>query len=1338
MSKLKELNHLNVKGLDNLTGLPRCIQQNPQKIIKYLKSKALSTKGYYRMKLMLVGKSNRGKTTLVARLQGKGCRDKSTVGVDVSEWKYRPSSGKKNFYFSIWDFGGQEEYYATHQCFLSERAIYLVLFNLKQGDEGVHELTPWLNNIALRAPKSVVLIVGTHLDEIQTTERTEKADRVLEKAADIASKFVNKLQIVQVLAVGLDDTLEGVAGLKECIYRCAAEYKLSNGEFAMGQNIPASYYKLDKHILWVQKQMRHQNHNPIMHREEYKALVQELNLTDITEDDDLKMATLFLSDVGTLLHYDDYGHHLDELYFVDPKWLCDMMAKFVTVRERNPFVRDGVLFIKDIPLLFRDERFPWQYCKQYLALLDQFEVALALDKSKILIPSLLPELRPEGVDVNEKNGVPLYTRLFIFNRSTTPSGFWSRLISRIMHAIPKIFNTVKMPSEMNATSFNAECLNNLDENILRSDSTQQSLGCTPLIHSFSLSVTANVDGLQAKLLYWRTGIFYEDAHVIFRVQSLSETHHKKEGVEIMASPCPLGRTVVGQLLDFIGALVKDWYPGLEGGGPLEQTVLCCECVKLKRTDPYQFNVQMCRTLIGQCLNSVDCGYSKDPLTKNHSVPLADIVPDLLLQDINMKFLLNVSELEYNEDADSVLGSGGFGAVYRGKHKDKSVAIKKYLYGDEALGELRNEAMLLQRSHHPCLVCLVGVCMHPVLALVLEEAPLGCLETIRIKKKLPMHRVVIHRIAVQVAAALKFLHDGGIIFRDLKAANVLMWSLDPESLCHCKITDFGIATNATPVGARGLIGTKGFIAPEVLHIGKKREHSLYDHMADIFSFGMLLYQMLSCRHPFHDILPVRIDTAVEQGERPTLHDIPESENAYVYLAQLMQLCWQSDPRKRPSTHEIIEKLSLSSFQSAMTVRPVPSSFSLRNACIVSTEDFSRVGCSDRENELWVCCDGDVGMEISIYSTNTMAALSKYVINGNQVQCINLCGEHMWFASRAGIGDGSIDIFSIISREPVKKIQLNDQSVTCITFLNETVYCGTLDGFCLTFDQELNKIQCNSRICSKHISDIPVDGILATKDCVWLSYANVIAFMNLDTLEVVGTIKRGKCSGELIGQLQMNSDKTIIWSAYIKGGNCLSAWDAVLRTHIFDINIKECMNSIHPYPVKESSITAFVPALDNVWVGLDSGQILIFCHQELLMWFHPYKWYVRFLFCIPCEGPCHTEKSMVVSGGKGFQSCVISGLPDYEDPEMSRSGTLVVWEAFPSKINRQMSMLQPQSSTYLKDHESARGMIQWGGFADGTFLIENSDSAAVAAAAAAAAAQNDTPEKNVNQESVATYG
>ena len=119
MGRLSNLSKLDLRGLKDLYDPPKNLQKNCHDCIHYLNSKLRSSRGFYHMKLMLVGYANCGKTTLVAHLQGKECGNKSTVGVDVSEWQYRPSIGEKAFHFSIWDFGGEEEYYATHECFLS-------------------------------------------------------------------------------------------------------------------------------------------------------------------------------------------------------------------------------------------------------------------------------------------------------------------------------------------------------------------------------------------------------------------------------------------------------------------------------------------------------------------------------------------------------------------------------------------------------------------------------------------------------------------------------------------------------------------------------------------------------------------------------------------------------------------------------------------------------------------------------------------------------------------------------------------------------------------------------------------------------------------------------------------------------------------------------------------------------------------------------------------------------------------------------------------------------------------------------------------------------------------
>ncbi len=1401
MGRLLNLGRLNLKGLKDLNDPPRNVQRDCRDCIRYLNSKLRCAKGFYRMKLMLVGLADRGKTTLVARLQGRDCGNESTVGVDVSEWVYRPSLGRKQFYFSIWDFGGQEEYYATHQCFLSQRSLYLLLFNLKHGEDGVNELKPWLNNIALRAPRSRIIIVGTHLDEVLDEERVQ-VDKVLQKVADLADTYRHKVEVMEVIPVGLKYRVENIGILKEAIYDHAEKYKTRGGQLIMGQKIPASYHALDKQLETVQVQVRSGIREPIMHSEEFKTMVQQMELADIQDDDELKTATLFLTDVGSLLHYDDRSHNLHELYFIDPRWLCDMMAKVVTIEQRNPFVKRGILHSQHIPLLFKDREFPWQFYEQYVTLLDRFEIALPLDNKRILIPSMLPDTRPSAVDEDQTwQGEPLYLRYVIFASADTPPGFWSRLLSRIMHSVSQIIfaldkatphgledsearhgditlssHGIPEPPEPTVTtplsSTAPAALSPLSSPTEISNTISMSLGTPiPTSHLDDYEGSTSPDGqnsvmqisgpvvtksthqleLPPELLpnfpsslpfqgladtfdpslismeYWRNGLFYSDPNVLFRIeklldskQSISRGNKDRDGVLIVTSPNNLGKKIMGQLVDLVVSLISEWYPGLqEGAGPssgLEQRVPCCKCLKSGRQRPFEFKVEHCLTEIASKKTTMECRFEVHDPAKNHTVPLTEIVPDLLLQDINPEFLLKPEDLIYAEDDASLLGKGGYGKVYRGKYDGKPVAIKKYLTrSEDAFSELRSEAKLLQKSHHPCLVCLVGVCIHPM-ALVMEEAPMGSLEKPLIKKKMPVHRLTMYRMSAEVAAALRFLHQNGIIFRDLKAANVLLWTLNYKSLFHCKVTDFGIATHRLPAGAKGLIGTKGFIAPEVLYIGKRKQHSVYDHNADIFSFGMFLYQLIARRHPYHDIAPQRIDTAVEQGERPKFQDISQAETAYHYLTRLMMMCWEDNPRKRPPTDDIIKRLCSAPMQSVMSVHPVRSRFSLRHICAITPVDFTAAGVTRSSSELWVCCDGVEGAEVNIYTTNTMVKVCKNFIRENQVQCIALCGDHVWVGSRAGIDYGVIDIFSIGSRELVHNIRMRENSVSCITCSEKTVYLGTLEGYCFSFCRDIKQIQANAKPRYKYVSEHAVNGIISTHQCVWVSHTRYIYFLNPDNLALEGTLHRQQDA--FVGQLSLSKDGNTVWSAHL-GGILISAWDANEKVHKFDINVYQIISNVcEEKSEQDFVITAMCPALDTIWVGLASGHVMVFENEDFLTYYHPYNEHIRFLVCVPCSGPCEMEQAMVVSGAKGFRSPV-PDMPedikydkvDERGEPVGKAGILVLWESYDANTTRQIKLIEEHAPGLFDSHHTVKLMINQGEFLDGTHIMQKSRETAV---------------------------
>ena len=534
LGRLRNLLNLNLDGL-NLKYPPRSVRGMTADCIRYLNSCLCSPRGYYHMKMMIVGKQAMGKSTIVARLHNKDIGNESTVGVDISEWKYAPAYNRKTFHFNIWDFAGQEEYYATHQCFLSKRSLYLLVWNVTEGDAGVADLKPWLNNISVRAPDSCIIVVGTFLDKVSEEDRQSgKIDDLLRKVEELTRQY-RRLVVANITVVGLKGRMENVAKLKDYIYNAAAEHKIKK-QYVMGHKIPSSYHALDNKLSTIHRQVKDGNHEPIMHAAEFQKMVRDLNLVDIQDDDELRKATYFLHEVGALLHYDDRKHNLDDLYFVDPRWLCNhLMLTVVTVKQRNPYVKQGILRSKNIPLLFKDKRFPNRYFNQYLTLLNRFEIALPLDKDykRILIPSMLPERRPDVVAMQQLDDKSCYKRFILFRpsvaqgqayRRPTSPGFWSRLLSRIMNTVKEVRNIISdhvpVEEEDLVISSNLSCMTSsrCTTNLFNSDSEDQLCPVT------------------------ETGLMFETCSVKLGDSNASEGPLENDGVQLPTSSSPTDLT----------------------------------------------------------------------------------------------------------------------------------------------------------------------------------------------------------------------------------------------------------------------------------------------------------------------------------------------------------------------------------------------------------------------------------------------------------------------------------------------------------------------------------------------------------------------------------------------------------------------------------------------------------------------------------------------------------------------------------------------------------------------------------------------------------------------------
>ena len=1326
MGRLSYLSHLGLDGLKSLNNPPKSLQKECRECISYLERKFYNAKRFYCMKLMVLGCTNRGKTTLTAQLRGKKCNDKSTVSeLNISEWLYRPSVGKTNFCFRIWDFNSERDdsIILSCQCFLTQNSMYLLVFNLLHGNDGIEEMKPWLNNIAIRAPHSCVIIVGTHLDLVPD-EKREDINTLLHCVKSLATSYRNRLEIVDFVPVGLKNHIENVGFVKETIYNHTANYKNQAGQLIMGQKVPRSYRILDKQLETVQHEVKQGVRAPIMHAEEFRTMVYQMNFVDIQEEEELKTASLFLSDVGSFLHCDDRGHNLHELYFIDPGWLSDVISTMVV--KWNPYIKDGILCSDDISKLFRDKQFPWEFLEQYIVLLDRFEIAFPLNDKQILIPSALPDKRPRCCE--EENGDLVYSRLMVFTSGNiTAPGFWGRLLSWIMYSVPEVSHALgihysssesrKLPSlDSSVQSDSVHETSSINTNVETTDSEHSednsvsltdSRSPSPFIAAQKLSTVAPqrlpnspepihsnlmFDTKDIHLNYWQTGLCYRDPEVTFKVESLGgnnyfKTGESRDGVLVVASTNNAGKKYIGQVVALVETLINTWYPNLLRdtcvSNSIEHRVPCFECVKQGRANPFEFKVEQCVPLINKNEITIKCSYFTEKQSRNHTVLLSDVVPELFQVIHHPEFALHSKEIVFEETDVCMLDKGTYAKVYRGKCKGKAIAIKKYISSnDDTISRFCWEAKMLQELHHHGLVRLIGISIYPSMSLVLEEAPLKSIHYSILQSNIPVHRLTTVRIATEVASALRFLHQRGIIFRDVKASNVLLWTLDPDSLFHCKLTDFGSAVHASPIGTRGLQGTKGFVAPEVLYTRNRKQCSTYDNRADIFSFGMFLYQIVARRNSYHNIPHRRIDDAVMSGERPKLHDVDVSCRAYHYLSELMKLCWEGNPNNRPDMDSIIKGLCSLPNLIIMCVEPLGNRLQLPCSAIAVTPPQASRSHDRASSELWVYC----GNEISVHKShsNMLKVKHTFIKHGQNIECIALCGNHVLVGVSAGINCRLcvIEKYDITSRALLYQFEMCEKSApTCITAIESHVFVGTSDGHCLSFNNNISQL--NKPMC-KYVSNHSISSIICTQQCVWVAHSGYIHFLNSDNLTLEGSIHREKERDAYIGQLsyydQSQFESNIkVWSAHL-GGVILSAWDAHNKSHMYDVDTGKNLKRIAS-GTKDPDllITAMTPTLDTVWVGMASGHIMIFHEDELIFWFHPYRGRVHFLTCIPSPGPCGLEEAMVASGGKGYYNRLLvkdnQKYPcSYVDKSYLRDEAIIVWEAYDTKRLRQMKIIE----------------------------------------------------------------
>ena len=146
--------------------LPEIAARGADALATYLASLD-ETMTQFEAKLLLVGEGNVGKTSLVAALRGAPFVEgrPTTHGIEIWPLTFRHPDIDRDMTLRAWDFGGQDVYRVTHQFFFSRRALYVVVWNARQGQEQ-DEVEGWLRRIRLRVGRDArIMVVATHCEE---------------------------------------------------------------------------------------------------------------------------------------------------------------------------------------------------------------------------------------------------------------------------------------------------------------------------------------------------------------------------------------------------------------------------------------------------------------------------------------------------------------------------------------------------------------------------------------------------------------------------------------------------------------------------------------------------------------------------------------------------------------------------------------------------------------------------------------------------------------------------------------------------------------------------------------------------------------------------------------------------------------------------------------------------------------------------------------------------------------------------------------------------------------------------------------------------------------------
>ena len=273
--------------------------------------------------------------------------------------------------------------------------------------------------------------------------------------------------------------------------------------------------------------------------------------------------------------------------------------------------------------------------------------------------------------------------------------------------------------------------------------------------------------------------------------------------------------------------------------------------------------------------------------------------------ITLSFAVCYSDIRQGK----VLGKGASGEVKLCRYNFEEVAVKFYQHSGVSASDLekiQQEASFMIQINSDHLVRLKGICMEsPNYCVLMEYLPKGDLYSL-LQSKNSLTWPQRYRLAMDIAIGLHHLHEARILHRDLKSLNILLDVRNGE--LRAKLSDFGLSTlKELSLHSRDeVVGTLPWLAPEII-----KKTSEYTKASDIYSLGLVFYELATGKPPYHDLplkpaRPSRKDIYnwIVDGERPWKYLPSECP---LEFQQLIKMCCHEEPAKRLAANVIVNRI-----------------------------------------------------------------------------------------------------------------------------------------------------------------------------------------------------------------------------------------------------------------------------------------------------------------------------------------------------------------------------------------------------------------------------------------------